>query len=180
MIYSLSLNERIFYLRLMVWRENVAKERNVNKDMVIPAKYIHTLVKGIKSGKNYFKDNRRFPINISNDYWKLFDDFYKEKPRENELFLLSNIGKEPEEDLREEAIIDLIYGVIKYYCMENGISASIAFPKNMLKLMRQNDHLHAGFANGWRSSFFGMEFNEMLTQKKSVNVIFKNGKIIIE
>jgi hypothetical protein len=64
--------------------------------------------------------------------------------------------------------------------MENGISASIAFPKNMLKLMRQNDNLHAGFANGWRSSFFGMEFNEMLTQKKSVNVIFKNGKIIIE
>jgi ribonuclease D len=180
MIYSLSLNERIFYLRLMIWRENVAKERNVNKDMVIPAKYIHTLVKGIKSGKNYFKDNRRFPINISNDYWKLFDDFYREKPRENELLLLSKIGKEPEEDLREEAIIDLIYGVIKYYCMENGISASIAFPKNMLKLMRQNDNLHAGFANGWRSSFFGMEFNEMLTQKKSVNVIFKNGKIIIE
>ena len=64
--------------------------------------------------------------------------------------------------------------------MENGISASIAFPKNMLKNMRQNDNLHAGFANGWRSSFFGMEFNEMLTQKKSVNVIFKNGKIIIE
>jgi hypothetical protein len=46
--------------------------------------------------------------------------------------------------------------------------------------MRQNDNLHAGFANGWRSSFFGVEFNEMLTQKKSVNVIFKNGKIIIE
>lgn len=180
MVYSLSLNERIFYLRLMVWRENVAKEKNVNKDMVIPAKYIHTLVKGIKSGKNYFKDNRRFPINISNDYWKLFDEFFKEKPRENELLLFSTIGKEPEEDLREEAIIDLIYGVIKYYCMENGISASIAFPKNMLKLMRQNDHLHAGFANGWRSSFFGIEFNDMLTQKKSVNVIFKNGKIIIE
>ena len=42
-IYSLSHNERIFYLRLMVWRENIAKERNVNKDMIIPAKYIHTL-----------------------------------------------------------------------------------------------------------------------------------------
>ena len=179
-IYSLSHNERIFYLRLMVWRENIAKERNVNKDMIIPAKYIHTLVKGIKSGKNYFKDNRRFPINISNEYWKLFDDFYKEKPKENEILILSNIGKEPEEDLREEAIIDLIYGVIKYYCMENGISASIAFPKNMLKLMRQNDDLHVNFSSGWRSAFFGIEFNEMLTQRKSVNVIFKNGKIIIE
>jgi hypothetical protein len=64
--------------------------------------------------------------------------------------------------------------------MENGISASIAFPKNMLKLMRQNDNLQANFSSGWRSSFFGIEFNEMLTQKRSINVIFKNGKIIIE
>jgi ribonuclease D len=65
-IYSLSQNEKIFYLRLMVWRENMAKDKNVNRDMIIPAKYIHTLVKGIKSGRNYFKDNRRFPINIPN------------------------------------------------------------------------------------------------------------------
>jgi hypothetical protein len=50
----------------------------------------------------------------------------------------------------------------------------------MLKLMRQNDDLHVNFSSGWRSAFFGIEFNEMLTQKKSVNVIFKNGKIIIE
>lgn len=180
MIYSLSLNERIFYLRLMVWRENVAKERNVNKDMVIPAKYIHTLVKGIKSGKNYFKDNRRFPINISNDYWKLFDDFYREKPRENELLLLSNIGKEPEEDLREEAIIDLIYGVIKYYCMENGISASIAFPKNMLKQMRLNEENQISFSDGWRSAFFGSEFNDILCKKKDIKVTFKDDSIIIQ
>jgi hypothetical protein len=64
--------------------------------------------------------------------------------------------------------------------MENGISASIAFPKNMLKLMRQNDDLHVNFSSGWRSAFFGVEFNQMFIQKKSVNVIFKNGKIIIE
>ena len=76
-IYSLSQNEKIFYLRLMVWRENMAKDKNVNRDMIIPAKYIHTLVKGIKSGRNYFKDNRRFPINIPNDYWKFFDEFFQ-------------------------------------------------------------------------------------------------------
>lgn len=173
LVYSLSHNERLFYLRLMVWRENVAKERNVNKDMVIPAKYIHTLVKGIKSGKNYFKDNRRFPINISNEYWKLFDDFYKEKPQDFETSILSQIGKEPEEDLREEAIIDLIYGVIKYYCMENGISASIAFPKNMLKLMRQNDNMNVNFSSGWRSSFLALSLTKCLLKKSPLMSFLK-------
>ena len=179
-IYSLSQKEKIFYLRLMVWRENMAKDKNVNRDMIIPAKYIHTLVKGIKSGRNYFKDNRRFPINIPNDYWKFFDEFFKEKPTDKELNILSNISKEPEEDLREEALIDLIYGVIKYYCMENGISASIAFPKNMLKQMRLNEESHISFSDGWRSAFFGSEFNDILSKKKDIKVIFKDDSIIIQ
>jgi len=179
-IYSLSQNEKIFYLRLMVWRENMAKDKNVNRDMIIPAKYIHTLVKGIKSGRNYFKDNRRFPINIPNDYWKFFDEFFKEKPTDKELNILSNISKEPEEDLREEALIDLIYGVIKYYCMENGISASIAFPKNMLKQMRLNEESHISFSDGWRSAFFGSEFNDILCKKKDIKVTFKDDSIIIQ
>ena len=179
-IYSLSQNEKIFYLRLMVWRENMAKDKNVNRDMIIPAKYIHTLVKGIKSGRNYFKDNRRFPINIPNDYWKFFDEFFKEKPTDKELYILSNISKEPEEDLREEALIDLIYGVIKYYCMENGISASIAFPKNMLKQMRLNEESQISFSDGWRSAFFGSEFNDILCKKKDIKVTFKDDSIIIQ
>jgi ribonuclease D len=179
-IYSLSQNEKIFYLRLMVWRENMAKDKNVNRDMIIPAKYIHTLVKGIKSGRNYFKDNRRFPINIPNDYWKFFDEFFKEKPTDKELNILSNISKEPEEDLREEALIDLIYGVIKYYCMENGISASIAFPKNMLKQMRLNEENQISFSDGWRSAFFGSEFNDILCKKKDIKVTFKDDSIIIQ
>jgi ribonuclease D len=179
-IYSLSQKEKIFYLRLMVWRENMAKDKNVNRDMIIPAKYIHTLVKGIKSGRNYFKDNRRFPINIPNDYWRFFDEFFKEKPTDKELNILSNISKEPEEDLREEALIDLIYGVIKYYCMENGISASIAFPKNMLKQMRLNEESQISFSDGWRSAFFGSEFNDILSKKKDIKVIFKDDSIIIQ
>jgi len=179
-IYSLSQSEKIFYIRLMVWRENMAKDKNVNRDMIIPAKYIHTLVKGIKSGRNYFKDNRRFPINIPNDYWKFFDEIFIEKPTDKELNILSNISKEPEEDLREEALIDLIYGVIKYYCMENGISASIAFPKNMLKQMRQNEESQISFSHGWRSAFFGSEFNDILFIKKDIKVSFKDDKIIIQ
>ena len=179
-IYSLSQKEKIFYLRLMVWRENMAKDKNVNRDMIIPAKYIHTLVKGIKSGRNYFKDNRRFPINIPNDYWRFFDEFFKEKPTDKELNILSNISKEPEEDLREEALIDLIYGVIKYYCMENGISASIAFPKNMLKQMRLNEESQISFSDGWRSAFFGSEFNDILCKKKDIKVTFKDDSIIIQ
>lgn len=179
-VYSLSQNEKLFYLRLMVWRENLAKDKNVNRDMIIPAKYIHTLVKGIKSGRNYFKDNRRFPIHISNDFWKIFEEFYKEKPTEKELVVLSKISKEPEEDLREEALIDLIYGVIKYFCMENGISASIAFPKNMLKQMRLSEESQLSFSKGWRAAFFGPEFNDILCKKKDIIVTFKGDKIIMQ
>lgn len=179
-VHTLTQSERIFYLRLMVWRENMAKEKNVNRDMIIPSKYIHTLVKGIKSGRNYFKDNRRFPINFSNDYWKVFEEFFKEKPKEEELKIISNISKEPEEDIREEALIDLIYGVIKFYCMENGISASIAFPKNLLKELRQNEESLDSFSKGWRSVFFGSAFIEILCKKKDINVIFKQDKMIIQ
>jgi ribonuclease D len=179
MVYSLSKMERVFYLRLMIWRENMAREKNVNRDMIIPSKYIHTLVKGIKSGRSYFKDNRRFPLNFSNDFWKVFEDFYKEKPNNLELEILSNINKEPEEDVREEALMDLIYGIIKFYCMENGISASLAFPKNMLKQIRQNEDGYDAFSKGWRASFFGAEFNDILSKRKDINVIFNKGKIII-
>jgi len=179
-VYSLSQNEKIFYLRFMVWRENQAKEKNVNRDMIIPAKYVQTLVKGIKAGRSYFKDNRRFPMQISNDYWKIFEEFYKEKPSNKELNILSKISREPEDDLREEALIDLIYGVIKYYCMENGISASIAFPKNMLKQMRQREEDQVALLQGWRALFFGSEFNDILCKKKDINVTFKDHKIIIQ
>jgi ribonuclease D len=179
-IHSFTQKEKIFYLRLVVWRDHLAKEKNVNRDMIIPSKFIQTLVKGIKSGKSFFKDNRRFPIHLSNEYWKILENFYHHKPEEKELDILSHITKESEEDLKEEALIDLIHGVIKYYCLEHGISSAIAFPKNMIKLIRQNKEQQLTFLNGWRSRFFGSEFNEILFKKKDIQLSFYPDKIIMQ
>jgi hypothetical protein len=50
----------------------------------------------------------------------------------------------------------------------------------MLKQMRLNEESQISFSDGWRSAFFGSEFNDILSKKKDIKVIFKDDSIIIQ
>gem|GEM_PF-505966 len=182
LIHTFNASEKLFFLRLMLWRDHLAKEKNINRDMVIPSKFIQQLVKGARHGQSFFKDNRRFSLNLSSSYWKQIAIMVSEPVQDWEQKLLASVTRENDlvEDAFEEAITDLVYSSIKYFCIARDLSVSIAFPKSRLRHIHQHPEEVGTVIKGWRASFFGEEIANLLSRMKALEVVYGDKKIIIQ
>ncbi|GJM32630.1 MAG: ribonuclease D [Saprospiraceae bacterium] len=153
---SLNRKERIFLIRLFEWRREMAEKRDHSKEMVLQGKYISHIVRGVTSGRDALKQNRRVPDKINTQYGEIFQDLWLKEPTEEEIALLDLIPREGFETPQEEVIIDMVYLLIKYKCMENEVSPSMVLPRNMLKKLREDPTLINDLNKmPWKREFLG-------------------------
>jgi ribonuclease D len=171
MIRSLNKSEQLFMLRLLEWRGREAERKNYSREMVLPAKYIGYIVKGVKGGKEALLDNRRVPAKIIYDHWAKFKEFSGKEITPEEKAVLQRIQKEEAEDVQEELLIELLYLIVKHHCLANGVSVHLAFPRNALRKI-QEDPVYARtlFGQGWRKSLFGEQFTLWLEKFRHLNI----------
>lgn len=155
-----SVREQVFLLRLYAWRNQLAEQRNHSKEMVLAAKYIPVIVKGMRSGKEGLLDNRRLPDRLVQENWNLWNKLFQQPASEQELQLIRSVPPEEEENPREEILIELLYLIIKHHCLEHGVSYALAMPRNMIRRIQEAPE-QAGiwFGKGWRTELFGEKFN---------------------
>ncbi len=153
---SLNRRERIFLIRLFDWRRTTAERKDHSKEMVLPSKYISHIVRGVTSGRDALKQNRRVPDKISKQYGEVFQQLWEAEPTEAELALLELIPREGFETPQEEVLIEMVYLLIKYKCMENEVSPNMVLARNMLKKLREDDSLIEDLEKmTWKREFLG-------------------------
>lgn len=153
---SLNKREQIFLMRLLNWRRNLAEEKNYSKEMILPGKLISQIVRGMSSGRDALLRNRRLPEKMIRQHIDQFEKFYKEPATDAEKSVLKQLPAEESEDPYEEMLQETLYLLVKYKCLENGVSPTLALPRAAIKKVRNGDEgLEESLKNGWRKALFG-------------------------
>jgi ribonuclease D len=163
MIKALNPKEQVFFIRLLAWRRQVAKEKNHSKEMVLPNKLLGQIVRSVQSGRDALKQNRRIPDHIVNRYGQVFDQLFNQEITPEEKSLLAEVNEDENINPRKEILLEMLYLLIKYKCLDNAVSPSLVFPKNMMQKIHNDPALLEGaIKNGWRRELLGDAFIQWL------------------
>ncbi len=180
MMRALKKREQVFLLRLFAWRRELAEKRDHSREMVLPAKYIGHIVRSIPSGREALKHNRRIPPKTAEKYGAIFEELYQRPATEEERQILKLIPSENNEDPREQIIMEMLYQVIKYKCLEENISIDMVVPRGELKKIRADEDDAPGLlAGGWRQEMLGAYFLDWLSNANRMKVDLLEDRIVI-
>jgi len=175
---ALHPKERVFLLRLFSWRNQQAREKNYSKEMILPGKMISQIVRTINAGKEALRQNRRIPGKISERFGDTFERLFNQPITEEEEALLLRIPSEMQEDPKEEVILEMLFLLIKYRCLDNGVSPNMVLTRNTLKKLKMNpDSLSDSFLNGWRNEMLGAQFIQWLQNFEHLELDINGGNI---
>ncbi|MBR9923017.1 MAG: ribonuclease D [Bacteroidetes bacterium] len=170
--------QQVFLMRVLRWRDDLAQKKNYSKEMVFSSKMLGQLVRAIPSGKKSLANNRRIPDSIVKRHGDLFENLYKEPATEEENEVLSRLPKGPSDNEEYELILDMLYLMVKYRCLREGISVQLVFPRGELNKMKSEPEYHSQLMNTtWRKEFLGAEVLEWIQERQRLEIGFGQGRI---
>lgn len=170
---SLNQKERVFLIRLMEWRRNLAEQKNYSREMILSSKLLAPIVKSIKSGKAALLDNRRLPQRIIEDYGTFFEEMYKKSITPEERLLLDQVVETQPENKEEDLRIELLYLLVQKKCMDEEVSINLVFPRSLLKRLRVDaDQVVAELQSDWRAQFIGDQLLEWMLHYNGLDFKF--------
>lgn len=176
-IKSLRKKEQFFLLRLLLWRTQEAERRNHSREMVLPGKYIGAIVRAVHSGLDALQNDRRLPDNIIGKYGKTLVEMYERPATNEEKEVLKRIPVDNSDNPKQDILMEMLDLLVKYKCLEEGISHHIALPRHILKKMRNDkDYFDETLEQGWRKAFMGEEIVSWFKNRKNLEIQFVNGK----
>ena len=169
---NLSTRERIFLMRLYIWRNELAEEKNKTKEQVLPKRLMATIVRNIKAGKEALKDNRTISNRSIERNWDAFKKLFDKTASKEEIKVAQNIKFIDEISTEMSLTIEMLFILVKQKCAESGISQSLVLQKNNLSKAQFGD-TSLEFMKGWRRTFLGDDFIKLLlnpgTMKMDLN-----------
>jgi len=175
---NLSTRERIFLMRLYIWRDELAEEKNKTKEQVLPKRLMATIVKNIKSGKEALKDNRTISNRSIERHWVDFKKLYDKPATKEEKGVAQNI--QFRDDVNDEMALtnEMLFILVKQKCSEFGISQSLVLQKSSLGKAQLGDTT-LDFMSGWRRQFLGDDFINLLLKPGSMKMELTGRKCIV-
>ncbi len=175
-IRSLRRKEQVFLLRLLLWRTSEARRLDYSKEMVLPGKFISSIVRAVHS-VDALKQNRRLPNSIVSRYGKLFIQMYQDPITEHEKEVLGRIPPDNSDNPKQDILMEMLDLLVRYKCLENGISHHMVMPRSVLKRMKNDkDFFDPSIDTGWRKEFLGKEIISWFKYRRNLGIVFDDGK----
>ena len=172
-------HKQVFLLRIYEWRRNEAQRLNHSKEMVLPAKFIAPILRGIDSGKQSLLDSRIIPDRIVEQHWKNLQALYQDKPSEEELEILKRLPPLSKEDPKKDISMELLHVLVKAKCMESGIAPQLVMNKSDLTYAQPGEGIFSNHTHDWRTEFLGVAMMKWLNDRGELSVNMDNDKVII-
>ena len=177
LIKSLKRKEQLFLIRLLLWRTDEARRRDHSKEMVMPSKYISAIVRAVHSGIDALKHDRRLPDSLINRFGELYIDMFERPATPEEREILKQIPRDNSENPKQDIMMEMLDLLVKYKCLQAGISNSIVMPRGILKKMKNDkDYFDTSLETGWRKEFLGEEIISWFKYRNNLEIEFLNGK----
>ena len=181
LITSLKQKEQIFLIRLFLWRRAEAERRDESKNRVLQTKLISQIVKAMRGGKQGLKENRRIPDFIYRKYGATWLKLYDQPATDEEKAVLKRLPSSPNENARDEILLELLYLLMKYRCLDETISHALVMPRNAIRRMKNDPKILENIlGSGWRRELLGNDFVEWLTNYDTLDLQITGGQIGIK
>ena len=176
-IQSLNPKQQLFLIRLYQWRTDQAREKNYSRDMILQNKLINPIVRAISGGKDALLQNRRLPEKTMRRYADTFVELYNRPTTTEDQKILDLIPRDNSEHPKQDIINEMLHLLIKYRCLESGVSVNLAMPRTMLKRMKADkDYFEEALEMGWRKEFLGSGMIDWLKYRNELKIEFGDGK----
>ncbi len=174
---ELDMKEKVFYIRLLGWRDKVAEEKNYSREMILSDKYLPHIVKNIASGKNALLNNRRLNKNIVERRYETFKNLYDKPANEEEKEIVASIKLAPLKlDPELENLFDLLYIMVKMKCQQNNISPELVLHRSILKKMKFDfNYFDERLENTWRKDLLGSDLVDWLKRRDRLKISLQDG-----
>ncbi len=178
---SLNMKERIFFIRLHLWRENEAKTLDLSREKVLPNKLIPIIVKVMKAGKKSLSNDRRIPDYIIKKNWEILNELYQKEIDSKEEEILSNIKIYPQISEKQNIAMDLINQVFKYICVKNKISGTLLMPRSDFNKMKDDiNYVPSYLKKTWRKKILGEHVINWLENRGDLDMSIEKDEIKIK
>lgn len=175
---ALRPKEQVFLLRLFKWRHNQAKAKDYSKEMILSSKLFSQIVRSISAGPEALKKNRRIPDKIAKRHGETFEQMYQDQPTAEERQVLKQISSKEIDDPKQEILVEMLYLVLKYHCIDNDVSPNLVMSKSLLKKILNNNNLSDSLlGNGWRQELLGEDFTNWMRNMDRLQLKLESGKI---
>jgi len=177
LIKSLRPKEQLFLLRLFLWRTEEARRKDYSKEMVIPSKYINSIVRAIHSGLDALQHNRRLPGNLISRYGQTFIEMYERPMTDAEKDILEQLPSDNSDNPKQDILMEMLDLLVRYKCLEEGVAPHLVLPRGALKKMKNDkDYFEESIDHGWRRDFLGVEIANWFKNRRHLKIEFSNGK----
>lgn len=173
---NLKFKEQVFLLRLYNWRNEEARRLNYSKEMIFSSKLMGVLIRSVASGKEALLANRRLPQRTVQKFGNMFHDMFHQPATPEEKEVLSQIPGYVEEDPERDLLTEMLHLMIRYRCMQEGISIDLALPRGVLKKLKADqEYFDPSLSDTWRKHFLGEELIEWIKNRQHLRIEFKEG-----
>jgi ribonuclease D len=175
-IHQIDIKEKLFLLRIYVWRRERAADYNVPKENILQNRHISSVVKAMKNSPHGFKNNRTLPEPVWRKHLNDWDYLYKHPITATEQEVLNTLPKANVDDPEREWTHEFLYMLVKRQCIEHEISAALLLPKGEFnKLKNDEETFDNSLLKGWRAELLGPELTLWLQKRKSVTMDWNDG-----
>lgn len=179
MMQSVKQHKQLFLLRLYEWRRSEAQRLNYSKEMILPAKFIAPILRGIDAGKQALLDSRIIPDRIIEQHWLNFQSLYQKKATEEELVILKRLPPLGKEDPKKDISMELLHVLVKFKCMESGVAPSLVLNKSDLTYAQPGENLFSQASSDWRREFLGDAMIKWLNERGELAVLMNENKVLV-
>jgi ribonuclease D len=179
---TLRKKSQLFLIRLMDWRKEEAKAKNVSKKMILDTKIMYEIAKNMAVGKKALESHRIIPNWVTTRYWETFSDLFElpETPEEKEI--IKKYANPIRSNMQRVLTMDLLIGLLKYKAMEYEVSSNLIVNRADLNQMKlEPNYFPDYFEEGWRRELLGGDLISWLKNRSPLSVeMIENQWIISE
>lgn len=179
MMQSVKQHKQVFLLRLYEWRRSEAQRLNYSKEMVLPAKFIAPILRGIDAGKQALLDSRIIPDRLIEQNWTTFQSMYEPRANEEEMEILSRLPPLSKDDPKKEISMELLHVLVKFKCMESGVAPSLVLNKSDLTYAQPGEDLFNQASSDWRREFLGDAMIKWLNERGELTIMMNENKVLV-
>ncbi len=177
-VYKMRKPEKVFFIRLLGWRRDLAQQRDHSREMVMQTKDINAVTRLMRNGRKAFMNNRHLKNKSWIKYMDLWEEMYHNPPTAQEKEWMKELQAPADTDLRQEIVGEIIYKYLSYHCLQNEIAIDLVVPRAVMRDLRtgNQDRLNE-LSETWRSEFLGDDVLTLLGDLKHYEPVL-DGKSI--
>ena len=180
-VYKMRRGDKLFLMRMIGWRRDLAEQRDHSREMVLATKDLNAIVRAMRNGRNGFTSNRHLNKKSWLKHFDTWEALYQAPATEEEAEALTQLSAPKTSDLREEIVTEILYRYLRYHCLQHDIAIDLVLPRSVIReLNTGSKEALNDLTETWRKEFLGADVLRLLRDTANVEPVLDGAAIRFE